>query len=54
MLREGDELARAVTLGDGMVDKPGDKVDGRRTCDRAKPFVFVVTLDGGVPARSGQ
>jgi hypothetical protein len=46
--KEVDELARAVSLGDGMVDKPGNEVDGCRKRDRAKPFVFVVALDGRV------
>jgi hypothetical protein len=50
LLEEGYELARTVTLGDGMVDKAGDEVDGRRKRDCAKPFVFVVAPDGGLTA----
>ena len=51
---EADRRRCRQLLGDGMVDKPGDEVDGCRKRDCAKPFVFVVALDGRVLARPGR
>jgi hypothetical protein len=38
--KKGDKLARAVTLGHGMMEMAGNEVDSRRKSDRAQPLIF--------------
>jgi hypothetical protein len=44
-LQEGNELAAAMALGDGVVDNAGHEADGCREGHSSKPFVFMVALD---------
>jgi hypothetical protein len=54
LLQEGDELAAAVALSDGMVDNTGHEVYSGREGHGAEPPVFVIALHGGMLARLGR
>jgi hypothetical protein len=49
-LKEGNELARTMPLGDHVVHETADQIDRCGQCNRAKPLILVVALYRGMLA----